>query len=357
MNSFKEMRVSLQIISLLVLLLLAVSSGGYFVVNQLKIFENDAFMINHIGIVRGAIQRITKRELSNNNSELLIAEVDNIFDTFKSRYFYNLNSIYSKHDETINSFEKLEESWIVLKKLYLINRKSNKYTEKILNKSESCWNQANILAFSVQATSEEKLRDYKKDILFILAAVGLLILGTIIRVYKVVHNNLELAVITDSLTKLYNRSYFDKIMEEQIGVSHRYDSTFSLIIIDIDFFKKVNDEFGHQHGDKVLILLSTLLTEHIRDVDLSFRIGGEEFAIIVPQTNLQQAKQLAEKYRLLISKTDFNLGRALTISIGVAEYSDDTTSESVFRRADNALYQAKSQGRNIVVTSPAEKLN
>lgn len=156
------------------------------------------------------------------------------------------------------------------------------------------------------------------------------------------------------MTKLFNRKYFEQVINQQISICQRYHSTLSLIILDLDNFKKVNDEFGHQKGDEVLILFSELLLKNIRNVDFAFRIGGEEFAIIAPHTNFKQATRLAEKYRKFISEADFNLGRPLTSSLGVTDYSENSTNETIFKCADKALYQAKSEGRNTVVPISAK---
>lgn len=349
-SSLKEMRVSFKIIILLFVLMIGVFVGGYIVVSQLKIFKNDAFIINHIGIIRGSIQRISKRELSNKRSDKLIADVDVTFKLVKSYYVKNSKLYFNHNEDVIKAIQALDALWGELKIYFSNHRMKNIYSKEIIEKSELCWEQANALAFSIQKDNEIKLNNYKNEIIQILALVGFLILAIIIIVYKIVHENLEMAVITDSMTNLYNRNYFDTVLMKQISISQRYNSTFSLIVLDLDYFKKVNDVFGHQKGDEVLILFSQLLTRNIRSVDFAFRIGGEEFAIILPQTNLKQASRLADKYRMLISETDFNLERKLTASLGVTEYFNDITSKTVYKRADKALYQAKSEGRNTVVS-------
>lgn len=351
-DSFKKMRVSFKIILLLFVLFIGVLSGGYFIISQLKIFTNDAFAINNIGVIRGLIQRATKNELSNINTDQLIIGVDNTFELLKSHYLYKKNDNYLIKNEIFIKFKDLEDEWNQLKQLYLKHRKFNTQSIEILSKSELCWEKANLLAYIAQKDSEEKLNIYKRKIIMILSIIGIFIISIIILVYKIIHNRLELDVITDPMTKLYNRNYFNKVMTEQIGISRRYNSHFSLVLIDIDYFKNVNDDFGHLIGDKVLILLAKILNDNIRNVDYIFRIGGEEFAIIAPNTNLNESKQMAEKYRLLVSETNFNLGRKLTVSMGVAEYSTDKTNEMLFKDADRALYQAKDAGRNIVMTYP-----
>lgn len=350
-NSILEMRVSLQIIVLLVFLFLAVISGSFLVINQLKIFRHDAFAINNLGVIRGSIQRISKREVNNQRSDTLIKTVDNTFKSVESTYFLNNdNSSYLVQEGVYKKLDLLNMAWSDLKKLFSDYRLKDVGPDQVLLQSELCWDLANEIVFSVQKISEEKLKNYKSLIIYILLIVGFFIFSIIILVYKIVHNSLEFDVITDPMTKLYNRMHFSKIMHEQVMLASRYDYTFSLILFDIDYFKQINDDFGHQSGDKVIILLSEILKENARDVDYVFRLGGEEFAIIVPETNLEQAAKISEKYRVLVSGTAFEVNRAVTVSIGVSQFINDE--DALFKLADEALYKAKSLGRNQVVTSP-----
>ena len=346
------MRVSFQIILLLFVLFSSVLTGGYLAIDQLKIFKHDAFVINNLGIIRGSIQRITKTELNNSNSDDLITQLDRVIDRVKFRYAVDIVSTYHIKQKNINEIIRhLEGEWIILKQLYYKHRKNQVYTSKIIQQSELCWNKANRAVSVAQEISEQKLGNYKEQIVSILFGISIFILAIISLVYKIVHENLEVDVITDPMTKLYNRNYLDKVLHKQELLSKRYNSYFSLILCDIDFFKEVNDDFGHPVGDKVLILLSQLLNDNARKVDYVFRLGGEEFAIIVPQSNLEQSTIMAEKYRAVVSETDFDIGRKLTISIGVSQFSLNETSENLFKRADIALYEAKSSGRNRVISS------
>ena len=347
---FFEMRVSLQIILLLFILFFSVLIGGYLAIHQLKTFKYDAFTINNMGIIRGSIQRITKKELNNDNSDDLIMQLDNTIERVKPRYIdIDTNSFYMNQKNLNEIIQQLESEWVNLKKLYYRHRIKKIYSREILQQSELCWDRANVAVYTAQKINEKKLANYKKQIIYILFLICIIILTIIALVYKIVHKSLERDVITDSMTKLYNRNYFDKILLKQEELSQRYHLSFSLILCDIDYFKLVNDDFGHPKGDQVLILLSKLLNENTRAVDYVFRLGGEEFAIILPQSNLEQSIKIAEKYRKLISETEFDIGRNLTVSMGVSQYSLSETSETLFQRTDKALYQAKSAGRNRVM--------
>jgi diguanylate cyclase (GGDEF)-like protein len=153
---------------------------------------------------------------------------------------------------------------------------------------------------------------------------------------------------TDKLTNIHNRLYLDKVLLQSISQSKRYKTTFSLIIIDIDLFKQVNDKFGHIIGDKLLKQFSFLLSDNIRSSDVVGRWGGEEFLIVCPETNLQEALILAEKLREIIYQAIFiNVGKK-TASFGVAEFRSDDRLDDCLGRADKALYRAKDSGRNQV---------
>ena len=161
--------------------------------------------------------------------------------------------------------------------------------------------------------------------------------------------------ITDSLTGLLNRRYFQERLTEEIERSRRHRIPVSLIIIDIDNFKAFNDNHGHLVGDEILILLGQALRNYIRAIDAAARYGGEEFTLILPQTNKEDARVIAERLCKEIERNETlqkkyaDLAR-LTVSIGLATFPDDAeTFEELIRNADRALYQAKLQGKNRVI--------
>lgn len=152
----------------------------------------------------------------------------------------------------------------------------------------------------------------------------------------------ELA-ITDSLTGLFNRRTMYQQMEREIQRSRRFLHPLSLMMIDIDGFKRYNDEHGHLAGDEGLVRLSALIKSNVRDVDLSYRFGGEEFIVLIPETTLEGAVRFAERLRQLIQEA-----LSFTVSIGVAQYTPNETVEAWLARVDWALYQAKKEGKDRV---------
>lgn len=160
---------------------------------------------------------------------------------------------------------------------------------------------------------------------------------------------------TDPLTQLFNRRYMMEVLEKEIQRTARKGAPVSLIIIDIDHFKKVNDVYGHQQGDVVLVNVANLVKRHLRSYDVAARYGGEEFVGILPETPLDEAMAVAERVRTAIQQLTFvNKLQTLriTISMGVATYPGPgvDTIDDFIRIADEALYRAKSEGRNRVIT-------
>ena len=160
--------------------------------------------------------------------------------------------------------------------------------------------------------------------------------------------------VTDELTKLYNRRYFFERASEEFLRSRRYQTYFSIVILDIDFFKAINDQFGHQVGDVVLYEMAAILRSSVRRVDICARYGGEEFVILLPSIREGYAYIFCERLREKVQNYHFSAlppGRSVTISMGVADYPTEDV-HSVYEllsRADRALYKAK-ETRNTTIT-------
>ena len=168
---------------------------------------------------------------------------------------------------------------------------------------------------------------------------------------KKVEEKLRILSTTDELTGADNRRAFNESLCKNISRAKRYSEMLSIMLLDIDHFKNINDIHGHDHGDLVLKTLVVVINERIRQEDSLARWGGEEFTILMPQTNKETALQLAERLREIISVYDFPITGHITVSIGLTELQVDDTCESFVKRMDVALYQAKEGGRNIVKTN------
>jgi diguanylate cyclase (GGDEF)-like protein len=166
------------------------------------------------------------------------------------------------------------------------------------------------------------------------------------------HEEIYRLTTIDGLTQIFNKRYFLETIEREIARSHRYRRELSLVMFDIDHFKKINDSYGHLAGDYVLKHLAQTVKTRIRREDCFARYGGEEFAIVLPEIDGLNAKPFAEKIRQLVEASDFkfeNTSMPITISMGVATLDGESTDPAaLIKRADDRLYEAKSSGRNCV---------
>ena len=163
----------------------------------------------------------------------------------------------------------------------------------------------------------------------------------------------EFMSVLDGLTGLYNRRQLEIGLEQEYNRTKRHPSDFSLAILDIDFFKKVNDTYGHQYGDYVLKTVADLMKQSFRKTDLLYRYGGEEFVMIMPETGIEGATIPVQRLRSMVEEYDFDYNGVkakVTVSIGLTmNYQDIMSSADIIKSADEALYRAKQGGRNRVV--------
>ncbi|MCC7202192.1 MAG: sensor domain-containing diguanylate cyclase [Nitrospirae bacterium] len=167
--------------------------------------------------------------------------------------------------------------------------------------------------------------------------------------------SLEKMVITDDLTRLYNHKYFVRRLGEEFKRTKRYSGSLSCMMIDLDNFKRINDTYGHQAGDKVLRDVAKVLKKSVRETDVIARYGGEEFGVILPHSIREDALRLAERIRTSVRSFKFDSvkeGEVITVSIGVTTYPhpEITDNDDLVRKADKALYKAKEGGKDQVVS-------
>jgi diguanylate cyclase (GGDEF)-like protein len=185
---------------------------------------------------------------------------------------------------------------------------------------------------------EEKIKERTKDL-------------------EIRQEELKILAATDSMTKLYNRRYFTEMCIGMFSLENRMIEEIGVIMLDIDNFKYINDTYGHQQGDKVIIFIANLLREHTRKSDVICRFGGEEFILLLPHTSLQYTIQHAENIRSRIASYTMDLGDnktlSVTVSVGVSmvNHERDIDMEDAIKRTDRALYEAKNSGKNRVVIS------
>ena len=216
---------------------------------------------------------------------------------------------------------------------------------------------ANLCSIGLLAGATWMVHRYLGTRITVRFAVSLAMTIVIVNIFQSIIRELqgrllELA-ITDPLTGAFNRRQMESRLAESIAVARRGGRPVSALLIDIDHFKRINDERGHEAGDDVLKGLVLLVKERSREIDLMFRMGGEEFVLLLPATAEPEAARLAEELRASIAEAPLLAGRPVTVSIGVAELRADDDRESWIKRADEALYAAKNAGRNRVARAAA----
>lgn len=164
------------------------------------------------------------------------------------------------------------------------------------------------------------------------------------------NKQLEELAIRDPLTNLYNRSHLSEVINQQIKLKGRYSTSACLLMIDIDDFKQFNDLYGHKTGDDVLQQVSYVLIQCARESDIAARWGGEEFILLCPQTSIDDANLLAQRFQQELTTLKTERFPAVTCSIGIAELASDNNADEWFTAADSAMYQAKSQGKDSIFT-------
>lgn len=327
-------------------LLVLIIGGGMFTLYLTGNISTDAETINKLGAIRGSTQRLVKLELSKIDNEEIKKDIENIIKDLTEKE----TKFYYKDKEIKNSIEELNVIWRKLNKYinkYRLNP-SDKNKQELVVASEEIWEGLDNIVLMSQLASEVKVNKYRLSFL-ILGVDAFLAVVIIFLIRKYVRDTLEYLVDHDVLTNVYNKKYFNECIEEKIKESRKYNRKLSLMILDIDYFKKINDTYGHDIGDAVLREMSELVKNNISKNEMFFRVGGEEFAIISPNSDLEKAFELAENIRKAMEEHEINyLEDPITISIGVAEYRKGDDSILLFKRADLALYKAKHDGRNRV---------
>ena len=291
--------------------------------------------------VENEIQKI--KSILDAQDNIILLSNESIIKNVNKRFleFFNVTSIEEFIKQSNNIFDHFIEEYGFISKETLIGNKC--YFEYIKNlqevnrvvKIKNTQNEIKIFAINVD--------NYDEDDNFYVISL------TDITELKEKSNLLEYQASHDNLTGLYNRNKFNSLFGKEIRRGLRYSSKLALILFDIDFFKIVNDTHGHQIGDEVLKEISTIVTHCVREHDTVVRWGGEEFLVLLPETDLDGASKVAQKIRTTICKDPLTLlNIKVTASFGVTIMSEKDTEDSFIARADNALYEAKETGRNKV---------
>jgi diguanylate cyclase (GGDEF)-like protein len=219
---------------------------------------------------------------------------------------------------------------------------------------------ANVLGFVTSVIVPSIAYNYGETYhvtLRIFASIVLTIvfINIILKIIIDLQNKLQWQAIIDELTGAYNRRHMENSLEHAMEFQKRYRTRLSLIMFDLDSFKKINDELGHAAGDMVLVGVVEISKRVLRSVDLVFRIGGEEFVILLPETDGQSAYKVAEKLRKAIAGANLLGDRKISGSFGVGEIVPGESTDDLLRRCDAALYKCKEQGGNMTFTTEARE--
>ena len=338
-----------KILIAIVLIHILIILANSIIVNQtVESIKNDAILINSGGMIRGGIQRAVKLTLEDKQNQDEIMKIDAIFENFSVNY----EKFASKHimQDFYEKLRELQRAWIELK--YLLSsyekNKTEDIREQIYNKSENIWRISVETLIVAENLYENKINSFG-SIFSILLIDFILVIIVILIINKNIRLNLEIVASTDTLTNIGNRNRYNEAIEIYLNLFKKYNKNIAYIILDIDFFKSINDNFGHDKGDDVLIKSTKVILTNIKKDDLFCRIGGEEFVIVSENINTKdELEKFANKIRTSVESFDFELERKVTISLGATFIQKDDTKHSLFKRADEALYISKNSGRNRV---------
>ncbi len=336
----------LYLIAMVLFVLSIANTGGF--VRYMLLSRGDAELINELGQIRGQIQRVTKLYLAEDAEQKridTIAEIDSKLERFQELEQRRWNVV----DEEVGSqLDDIKEKWTELRAL--LSERSSR-DERVIAVSETAWRIANTSVLYLQKRAERE-RSYLYFSLATLLLLVLGVLGMIIYVRRLINRRIEYHAMYDELTGVLNRTTLGERLKSFMGIAERYGRPFSLLMLDIDNFKRINDEFGHHTGDNVLQALALRITMYLRSVDIVYRYGGEEFIVVLPETRLEEALKVAEKLRREVEERSLVEEIGCTVSCGVAVWREDDRNDTLLERVDKAMYRAKEGGRNRVAAPP-----
>ncbi len=293
-----------------------------------------------------------------NKNEMLLHRYSQILASINDPIaFIDVNFLYrTVNDATLKIYQKTTEEMIGVPMADIVGKET--FTEKFKPYIQECMTGQRVYHqdWFDFPDGRHRFMDIRLDPLFAKNNViaGVVIVSIDITKMKEMEDELKLLSQTDPLTQVFNRVKFNDSLNREMNRSKRYQTDLSLIMIDIDYFKEINDTYGHDMGDDVLKMLAVLLKESTREPDICARWGGEEFMLLLPHTNLENASKLAERIRARIEKKLFKTGRTVTGSFGVTQFVDTDNDETFTKRVDRALYMAKEKGRNRVIAAQAK---
>ena len=330
---------NLIILALAMTIIILISIGSFYKEALKERIYNDALVVNQLGKIRGDIQRYAKLKIANKEYTKTAKEIDLLFKDVTDNFIEKKIIPSNKKLSFCSKINALKELW---------NQIKDSKKEELIKLSEKAWEKSNEIVNEFENIHKQKFNTLLRNIdLFVYLSIVFLSIIAFI-VYFKIKKGLEIDVVTDKLTGLYNRLYFNEMYNHLINRFQRNKIPFSLIILDIDNFKKINDTYGHEKGDTILKEVANKIKDSIRRSDLAFRYGGEELVVLLPDTSIKEAKEIAERIRKNVQNIKID-NKSVTISGGVGEYRGEDSIE-FFKKVDSALYEAKNSGKNKIVS-------
>ncbi len=339
-------RISTRLTLIILLHLLLVLINGGFLYYQLAQVQDDALVINQAGVVRGTLQRIAKLESNSVSAEEFFEDVEESLRLLEGHV-----PAFTRRDDDrfAQGLERIQTEWRKQKEVIHDFRESGTLEDqdRLLRQSEVLWELSNHQVFLSQEIAESKQGGFR--VLFLILSVDLLVIVSIIWIVKsMVRDRLEMEATFDALTGAFNRRIHDQLLAQAVRAAQRYGKGLSYLLLDIDHFKRINDEHGHYVGDMTLQHVAEVIGEQIRESDSLCRVGGEEFVVIMPETGQEQALHVAERIRAAAATAPPRGLPPVSVSIGAATLHQGENCADLTQRADELLYRAKGDGRNRV---------
>jgi len=340
----KRAKISYRLLLLLAVVMAVVPINYYSVSSEFQNARTDAAVINAFGFIRGSVQRLVKL-MPYEDVTPIIAEIDKRYIFISKNYLLlPANQSYFEACDFEPQYRKMLRCWSLFKE-----RLEHEEQQQMLEQSEGCWELANEVTDIVQQIAEKKQEAFKKHF-FIRFLIILSIL--LLLVYLVVFNvnrRLERDIMLDPLSGVNNRKFFREYVEHMVQDAKRYQRPLSLLFVDIDHFKRINDRFGHAFGDEVIKECAKTLGRTFRASDRIFRYGGEEFVVVIYNSDKEEVNQRAERFRERMEALRLEHPLVITVSAGITQFRDNEPIDVFVARADKAMYAAKRGGRNNIV--------
>jgi len=325
----------------------------------LFVFIHLAMSVNFINTITARTTSITAALYAHGEMQRAVTLIVNSqpYDPVIRQADLNLAKLINQFQAKKNSDAYIQTHWVETQWKYFKSL-VDKYKdipddinqEKMITHCDRYWRAL------TQVVSNQSTKNSFSKMIAIHAIIAIIFIPLIfVFIRRYINSSSDLIKNYDPLTHIFNSRMFYRLIAQEIAKANRYDRALSLVVLDVDFFRRINDFFGHKVGDDVLEQLASQIDNHIRKSDFFCRVGGEEFGVIASDTDIQQAIILSEKIRKLVSGHTFKTVGRITVSLGAVQLVENDTPETLYKRAHERLQIAKKKGRNrTVAKDPSE---